>query len=582
MSELPPTSDQSRASDQEPMPDETRNAPDRQPEPREHRHSDETIDVIEVAQAWLAEDPDPVTRAELTAMLGSPDPVVALGDRFQGRLDFGTAGLRGEVGAGPNRMNRLMVTRATAGLMAYLRPRGTATVVVGYDARNRSADFARDAAAVIAGHGGKALLLPRPLPTPVLAFAVRHLGASAGVMVTASHNPAKDNGFKVYLADGSLIIPPADTEISREIDAVGPYATIRRSESWTTLGEDVVDAYVARAAAVVDPSSAHEVSAVYTALHGVGGAVVAQALAAAGFPTPAGVLEQAEPDPAFPTVPFPNPEEPGALDLSLALAARTSADLVVANDPDADRLAVAVPDRDGSWRALTGDELGVLLASHLLARGRLTGGAAAASMVSSSLLGKVAAAAGVDFSATLTGFKWISKVPGLRFGYEEALGFCVDPEGVKDKDGISALLVALELAAGLKASGRTLLDALDDVYAAHGVHLTAQVSLRYNDISLIGTLMSRLRATPPTTFGELAVTGVDDFATGIDGLPATDGLRFRLDGDARVIVRPSGTEPKLKAYLEVVEPAGGDVATATVTARAALDQLASDVRAALS
>ncbi|RKS71520.1 phosphomannomutase [Motilibacter peucedani] len=583
MSELPATSDESQAGDQQRMPDATRNAPDRQPEPREHRHSEDTVDVTDLAQAWLSEDPDPVTRAELQALLAAPDPVAALSDRFQGSLEFGTAGLRGEVGVGPNRMNRLVVTRATAGLVAYLRLHGGRSVVIGYDARNRSADFARDAASVVAGAGLEALLLPGPLPTPVLAFAVRHLGASAGVMVTASHNPAADNGYKVYLGDGSLIVPPADVEISREIKAVGPYFSIPRAETWTTLGDDVVDAYVARAVSVLDPATPRDLVTVYTPMHGVGGAVSARAVAAAGFPAPQVVSAQAEPDPEFPTVSFPNPEEPGALDLLLELAREHSADLAVANDPDADRLAVAVPDRNGTWRALTGDELGALLATHLLRRGRVEGGSLASSLVSSSLLGTIAAAAGVGYSSTLTGFKWISKVPALRFGYEEALGYCVDPEGVKDKDGISATLVALEMAAVAKAAGRTLLDELDDLYRAHGVHLTGQVSLRFTDLSRIGAAVERLRAEPPESLGGLTVTGVDDLSRGVDGLPPTDGLRFRLQDGARVIVRPSGTEPKVKAYLEVVRPVeGDDVAAAVAAATEVRSRLADGVRALLA
>lgn len=563
--------------------DPVRNDADAQPRPREHRHSEDTVDVTEVAQAWLAEDPDPRTRDELKALLASADPVTALGTRFQGRLEFGTAGLRGELGAGPNRMNRLVVTRATAGLVAYLRAHGGRSVVIGYDARSRSDDFARDAAAVVAGAGLEAMLLPRPLPTPVLAFAVRHLGAAAGVMITASHNPARDNGYKVYLGDGSLIVPPADAEIAREIEAVGPYVTIRRTERVTTLGEDVLDAYLARAVGVLDPDSPRRIRAVYTPMHGVGGEVALAALAAAGFPAPEVVAEQAEPDPAFPTVPFPNPEEPGALDLAISLAERVDAEIVVANDPDADRLAVAVPGRAGGWRPLTGDELGILLAVHLLARGRLQGGAVASSLVSSTLLGPVAAAAGVPWSPTLTGFKWISKVPDLRFGYEEALGYCVDPVGVKDKDGLSALLVVLELAAGAAAAGRSLLDVLDDVYREHGVHATGPVTLRVEDLSLRTVVLERLASQPPTQLAGLAVEQVEDLSGGVDGLPPTEGLRLRLAEGGRVVVRPSGTEPKLKAYLEVVVPVdAAGVEAATEQAAATLGRLATDVRALLA
>ncbi|RZS90252.1 phosphomannomutase [Motilibacter rhizosphaerae] len=570
----PPTSDEAMAGTQQPVPYGLRDegttggvGPDESvaltpnPTPRgaqattrqahEHRQSADTVEVLDVARAWLAEDPDPATRDELQQLLAAEDPVVALGDRFTGRLEFGTAGLRGAVGAGPNRMNRLVVARTTAGLAAYLKARGGGLLVIGYDARRGSAEFAREAAEVAAGAGLSVQVLPRPLPTPVLAFAVRHLGAAAGVMVTASHNPAADNGYKVYLGDGSQIVPPADREISEEIERTGPYATLPRSDRAEVLGDEVLAAYVARAVSVLDPASPREVRAVYTPLHGVGGAVAQDVLAAAGFPAPVVVPEQAEPDAAFPTVPFPNPEEPGALDLALALAQREQADVVIANDPDADRLAVAFPSASG-WRALTGDELGGLLAWHLLRRGRLDGGTVAASLVSSSLLSRIAAASGVGFAQTLTGFKWISRVPGLRYGYEEALGYCVDPDGVRDKDGLTAMLVALELVASLRAEGRGVQEVLDELARDYGRHETSQVSLRFSDVAAIPALVSRLRTSPPEEVAGRAVLRVDDLAEGLDGLPPTDGLRLDLEGGARVIVRPSGTEPKVKAYLEVV------------------------------
>ncbi|MFC9403821.1 phospho-sugar mutase [[Kitasatospora] papulosa] len=515
-------------------------------------------DLITRARTWLAEDPDPETRAELAGLIDSED-LAALADRFAGTLQFGTAGLRGEIGAGPMRMNRSVVIRAAAGLAAYLRAHGQdgGIVVIGYDARYKSADFARDTAAVMTGAGLRAAVLPRPLPTPVLAYAVRHLGAVAGVEVTASHNPPRDNGYKVYLGDGSQIVPPADAEIAAAIAAVGPLDGVPRPESgWEILGEDVLDAYLARTDAVLSPGSPRSARTVYTAMHGVGTSVLTAAFARAGFPEPVLVAEQAEPDPAFPTVAFPNPEEPGAMDLAFATARRAGPDLVIANDPDADRCAVAVPDpsAEGGWRMLRGDEVGALLAAHLVDRGAT--GVLAESIVSSSLLGRIADEAGLGHEETLTGFKWIARVEGLRYGYEEALGYCVDPEGVRDKDGITAALLVAELASVLKEKGRTLLDLLDDLALAHGLHATDQLSVRVEDLTVIADAMRRLRETPPTALAGLPVTSAEDLSLGTDALPPTDGLRYHLTG-ARVIVRPSGTEPKLKCYLEVVVPVSG-------------------------
>lgn len=514
-------------------------------------------DLIAQARTWLAEDPDPETRDELAKLIDAED-LDALAARFAGTLQFGTAGLRGELGAGPMRMNRSVVIRAAAGLAAYLKAQGQAggLVVIGYDARYKSADFARDTAAVMTGAGLRAAVLPRPLPTPVLAYAIRHLGAVAGVEVTASHNPPRDNGYKVYLGDGSQIVPPADGEIADAIAAVGPLAGVDRPENgWEILGDEVLDAYLARTDAVLAAGSPRTAQAVYTAMHGVGTSVLTAAFARAGFPAPVLVTEQAEPDPAFPTVAFPNPEEPGAMDLAFATARRTNPDLVIANDPDADRCAVAVPDTtaDGGWRMLRGDEVGALLAAHLVARGAT--GVFAESIVSSSLLGRIAEKAGNGYEETLTGFKWIARVDGLRYGYEEALGYCVDPDGVRDKDGITAALLVAELASGLKEQGRTLLDLLDDIAVEHGLHATDQLSVRVEDLSVIADAMRRLRDTPPTALAGLAVTSAEDLSEGTEQLPPTDGLRYHLDG-ARVIVRPSGTEPKLKCYLEVVVPVG--------------------------
>lgn len=539
--------------------------------------------LLERARAWAAEDPDDATRAELeqiiTDVAGGGD-ATDLADRFAGSLEFGTAGLRGAVGAGPNRMNRVVVIRAAAGLAAYLKEQGqTGPVVVGYDARHRSTDFARDTAEVMTGAGFKVWLLPRPLPTPILAFAIRELGCSAGVMVTASHNPPQDNGYKVYLGDGSQIVPPADAGIAGHIDAVGALDSVPRGSAGTVLGEHVVDRYLDTIAELAEDGP-RDLSVVYTPLHGVGGSPVLQVLETAGFGTPRVVPEQEQPDPDFPTVAFPNPEEPGAMDLAMELASTHDADLVVANDPDADRCAAAVPTPTG-WRMLRGDEVGALLAHHLLDRGRT--GTFATSIVSSSLLGKMAAAAGQPYAETLTGFKWIGRVPGLAFGYEEALGYCCDPDHVKDKDGVSALLLLCELAAKTKDAGRSLLDVLDDLALEHGLHATDQVSVRVSDLSLITAAMERLRATPPTTLGGLAVDAVDDLALGSADLPPTDGLRFRLADGARVVVRPSGTEPKLKCYLEVVVPVDAEagVDAARISAAARMDALGKDIDAAL-
>ena len=494
--------------------------------------------------AWIADDVDPQAAAELQALLDDGDDR-ELADRFAQPLAFGTAGLRGPLRAGPNGMNRTVVRRAAAGLAAWLTAQGRAgqPVVVGYDARHGSADFARDSAQIFAAAGFDARLLPAPLPTPVTAFAVQRYGAAAGVMVTASHNPPQDNGYKVYAADGAQIVPPTDREIEAAIRAVGPSREIALSEHGVTLLDDgIVDAYVESVAALVSPGP-RELSVVYTAMHGVGTVVAQRVFAAAGFTPLDPVPLQEQPDPDFPTVAFPNPEEPGALDLSFDLAREVGADLVIANDPDADRCAVAVPDRHGTWRMLRGDEVGVLLADALLRKG--TRGTYATTIVSSSLLSKLAPARGAAYGETLTGFKWISHAaPDLVYGYEEALGYAVAPELVRDKDGVSAALLVAELAAGLTASGGSLLDRLDALAAEFGTHVTDQLSVRVTDLSRIAAMMSALRADPPTQLLGSAVQYEDL-------LPDNDIVRLTFDG-GRVVVRPSGTEPKLKAYLEVV------------------------------
>jgi phosphomannomutase len=547
-----------------------------------------TQELIDAAQAWVDDDPDHESRVELGAVLaqakdGDAAAVADLADRFSGLLEFGTAGLRGALGAGPNRMNRAVVIRAAAGLTAYLKATAKAEpfVVVGYDARRGSDVFARDTAAVVVGAGGRAAVLPHTLPTPVLAFAIRHLGADAGVMVTASHNPPQDNGYKVYLGDGSQIVPPADIEIAGQIARVAAVADVPLADDgWETLGDDVVDAYLEAAASVVAPDSPRELSVVHTALHGVGSDTLLRAFDLAGFPAPTPVESQQHPDAAFPTVSFPNPEEPGAIDAALDLARQVQPDLVLANDPDADRCAVAVPD-GGEWHMLRGDEVGALLGSHVLARGVDADAVFACSIVSSRLLSAMAKAAGVRHEETLTGFKWIARVQGLRYGYEEALGYCVDPRHVRDKDGVTACLLMAELAATLKAQGRTLTDRLDELAVAHGVHATDSFSVRVADLSLIGAVMARLRANPPRDVGGLAVARTDDLSQGTDQLPPTDGLRYYLEDDSRVIVRPSGTEPKLKVYLEVIEPVAdaGSLAQARAAAAERLGRVRDAMRA---
>jgi phosphomannomutase len=528
--------------------------------------------------AWIADDPDPRDREELQALLdrafglGDEAALAELRDRFAGRLEFGTAGLRGVVAAGPNRMNRAVVRAATAAVAGWLL--GSAAdglrVVVGCDARHRSAEFADEVARVLAGAGIAVDMLPQPGPTPLLAFAVRQLAASAGVMITASHNPAADNGYKLYLSDGAQVIPPADAEIEARIAALGPLSQIPVAAAGSPLitrhGDEIAEAYLDAVAGFGSESGWPELSVVYTAMHGVAGDLMLRAMARAGFAAPHVVAAQAEPDPDFPTVAFPNPEEPGALDLALADAVRLGADLVVASDPDGDRLAVAVR-RPGQglagWVVLTGDQVGALLGASLLDR---TAGDAdpgnrlvASTIVSSTLLSKIAAAAGAQYAETLTGFKWIVRAgdgrPGTRFvfGYEEALGYAVG-DVVRDKDGIGAALAMLRLAAGAKAAGRSVLDCYDALESAHGVHLTSQVTLRTTDQAQV---MARLRAEPPAELGGLPVTELTDLAAGDGGsVPRADVLIFRLPG-ARVVLRPSGTEPKIKCYIEITGPLAG-------------------------
>ena len=532
-------------------------------------------DLRAEAEAWLTDDPDPATRGELRAVLDAlPRSTADLADRFAGPLRFGTAGLRGPLRAGPNGMNLAVVRAAAAGLVTWLAARGTpGPLVIGYDARHGSRVFAEETARVATGAGREALLLPGPLPTPVLAYAVRAKSAAAGVMVTASHNPPRDNGYKVYLGDGAQIVPPVDEEIEAAIRAVGPLATVPLGPPGERLGAEIVESYVERAVRIIDPDVPRDLVVAYTPLHGVGRDVFTETLTEAGYPAPLVVAEQAEPDPDFPTVAFPNPEEPGAMDRLTALARASGADIAIANDPDADRCAVAIP-VGGGWRTLRGDEVGALLADHLMRRG--VRGRYATTIVSSSLLSRMCTARALPYGETLTGFKWIVRAgDDLVYGYEEALGYCVAPDLVRDKDGITAALLVCELAAGLKAEFRTLADRLDELALAFGVHATDQLSVRVDDPAEIATAMATIRRRPPDCLLDEPVTAVED------RLPDADVLTIRTHA-ARVVVRPSGTEPKLKAYLEVVEPVvDEDVAGARERAAASLVALRTETAAAL-
>jgi phosphomannomutase len=542
------------------------------------------MNVISQARDWLVNDPHEQTQHELRVLLeraGQMDPlaIAELHDCFNGTLQFGTAGLRGKLGPGPNRMNLVVVARAAAGLANYLTKHNPdlkeISVVIGFDARHNSELFAKITAQILCGAGIKPLLFPHMVPTPVLAFAIRHLGADAGVMVTASHNPPQDNGYKVYLGNGAQIVSPIDTQIAKcitEVTQLGPVRDLPHADTWTTLDHTTEAAYLDHTAQLVDKkiSGNTELKTVYTALHGVGGKLFMELVVKAGFPEPIKVVQQFEPDPAFPTVVFPNPEEPGAIDLSIETAIANSADIVIANDPDADRCAVAIPTTEdkSNWRMLHGDEVGALLASWIAQQRPNTSGVMAQSIVSSTVLKAIAEDAGFDYQQTLTGFKWIGPIPDLIFGYEEALGYCVDPQFVKDKDGLSAALKVMELAAHLKAQGQTLQNELDRIAMQVGVYATDQVSVRVSDQSMIPEIMQRLRTNPPAQIAGAVVTEFIDLAQGTDQLPPTDGLLFALEGGSRIIVRPSGTEPKVKIYLQSVVPVANPDQLAGSRARA--------------
>lgn len=540
-------------------------------------------ELLVAARAWADQDPDPETRTELENLIDSRDEA-ALRDRCSKRLGFGTAGLRGELGAGPNRMNRVLVAQAAAGLAAYLKQNfEQPSVVIAYDGRINSDVFARDSAEIMAAAGVKTVLFDQSVPTPVLAFSVKQKGFSAGVMVTASHNPPRDNGYKVYLGGangGGQIVSPADVEIAAEIAKVAAsktFAQIAKSSDFKSLGEEIIDEYVRVTSRLVQ-NPVNQLKIVYSAMHGVGWPTLEKLFDAAKIAKPSVVESQIKPDGKFPTVAFPNPEEPGAMDESYATAFEHDADLILVNDPDADRLAVALPtvqaDGTKTWKRLTGDQVGLLLADELASRPNANG-ALACSIVSCSALEKIANENGLQFAETLTGFKWISKVPDLLFGFEEALGFCVDPQNTPDKDGVSAALVIADLANRLAQKGETLADRLEEIGAKYGHYATGQVSIRVADLKVITDIVARLRSNAPKKIAGIEAS-FTDLAKGSATLPATEGLRFDLQDGSRVIIRPSGTEPKLKCYLQTVAEsyasAEGSLAKLEAAARELLAQ----------
>ena len=534
--------------------------------------------LIGEVQAWIADDPDPQTASLLQQWLDANNEA-ELRTSFSGFLEFGTAGLRGPIRPGPSGMNRAVVGRTATGIVAYMRERNLTSVVIGRDARYGSENYTFETAEIMSGAGMKVFVLPRPLPTPVLAFATNELGCDVGIMVTASHNPPQDNGYKVYLGGtvdgieyrGSQIVSPTDVSIAQKIAAVKSLKNQPRGKEWVVLGEEVVEKYIDRTASLATNPGALKI--VYTAMHGVGTETLQRVFQKAGFASPILVDAQCAPDPDFPTVAFPNPEEPGAIDLALETAHAFNADLVIANDPDADRCAAAVKDPLTGWRMLRGDELGAILGESIARKTK--GGIFANSIVSSSILKKIAAHHNLEFKETLTGFKWLAKIKGLTFGYEEALGYAVDARTVNDKDGISAAITLAQIATDLASNGKTVLDLLDEIWARHGFHATEQISIRLSDLSKVGVILGGLRRNPPLHIAGRAVTSIDDLAAPTDGLPATDGLRIWLDGGVRIIIRPSGTEAKMKCYIEVIE-------RDSKSAQVVLDQLRPPLKELLS
>ena len=534
--------------------------------------------LVREVQAWIADDPDPVTSSQLQEWLDTNNEA-ELKASFNGFLQFGTAGLRGPIRPGPSGMNRAVVGRTAAGIVSYMRERNLASVVIGRDARYGSEDYTFETAEIMSGAGMKVFVLPRPLPTPVLAFATNELNCDVGIMVTASHNPPQDNGYKVYLGGtvdgieyrGSQIVSPTDVSIAQKIDAITSLKAQPRGKEWTVLGEEILEKYINRTASLATQPGTLKI--VYTAMHGVGTETLQRVFHKAGFLSPILVDAQAAPDPNFPTVAFPNPEEPGAIDLALETAKTFDADLVIANDPDADRCAAAIKDPVTGWRMLKGDELGALLGESIARKGG--SGIFANSIVSSSILRKIAKHYNFEFEETLTGFKWLAKIKGLTFGYEEALGYAVDAETVNDKDGISAAITLAQIATDLAADGKTILDLLDEIWTRHGFHATEQISIRLTDLSKVGIILGGLRTNPPEEIAGRLVTSIDDLSAPTDGLPPTDGLRIWLDGGIRIIIRPSGTEAKMKCYIEVIEKD-------SKSAQVVLDQLRPPLKELLS
>ena len=534
--------------------------------------------LVREVQAWIADDPDPITSSQLQEWLDTNNEA-ELKKSFSGFLQFGTAGLRGPIRPGPSGMNRAVVGRTAAGIVTYMRERKLTSVVIGRDARYGSEDYTFETAEIMSGAGMNVYVLPRPLPTPVLAFATNELGCDVGIMVTASHNPPQDNGYKVYLGGtvdgieyrGSQIISPSDISIAQKIDAIVSLKDQPRGKTWTNLDEEIVEKYITRTASLATQPGTLKI--VYTAMHGVGTETLQRVFHKAGFHSPILVDAQASPDPDFPTVAFPNPEEPGAIDLALETAKTFGADLVIANDPDADRCAAAIKDPTTGWRMLKGDELGAILGESIARKGG--SGIFANSIVSSSILRKIAKHYNFEFEETLTGFKWLAKIKGLTFGYEEALGYAVDAETVNDKDGISAAITLAQIATDLAADGKTIIDLLDEIWARHGFHATEQISIRLTDLSKVGIILGGLRTNPPQEIAGRLVTSIDDLAAPTDGLPPTDGLRIWLDGGIRIIIRPSGTEAKMKCYIEVIEKD-------SESAQVVLDQLRPPLKELLS
>ena len=538
--------------------------------------------LISLAKNWAEHDPDTKTKQQVLDLIKDND-IDKLTSLFSGDLEFGTAGLRSEIGPGQSRMNRAVVIRATYGLCQYLLnkyPNKKPKLIVGNDARHLSDQFAQDVCGVAVSLGLEVFRLPSNLPTPVLAFGVRHIGADAGVMITASHNPPQDNGYKVYDHLGAGIIPPMDKEIAQLIKSAPMADEIKLVTGWNEI--DITTQYQQRAAQLVT-NNYGQIKVAFTPMHGVGQETFDACMKEAGFNPSINVAEQTKPDPDFPTVSFPNPEEPGAMDLLLALAQTIDADVAIANDPDADRCAVAVPEK-GNWKVLSGDELGFLLAWWMIEKSKLTNvplrGQMVASIVSSSLVPKMAQAHGLKGASTLTGVKWMGHLDELIFGYEEAIGYCTDPDFVRDKDGITAALRVVEMISYLKQNNNSVTGILNEIYQEFGVHLTKQLSFRFASVSEAIKITQKLISDSPTKIGEFNVEKVEDMNNGIDGLPPTSGIRLTTK-NGRIIVRPSGTEPKLKCYLEVITKPGNPQTNQAIAIQE-LDSLAKSVHQLLT